>query len=174
MSTEIIETLIVTIVGVVAGSLITLFVSYKVDTYRDKQRDEKRLKSVVKTVASEIHSHKEYILELIDGQEMLRDLVVKLTDIQWEQNQKDIWELDPSAGVLFRRYFDALERIKTKQFTHDCNLEEEFKPLLKLADECLERANFPLRRVEFIADTLRVVVKESSLKEVDENKIDNN
>ena len=170
MFLETIETLIVTIVGVVVGSLITLFVSYKVDSYRDKQRDEKRLKSVAKTVASEIHAHKEYVLSLIDGQEILKDIEVKLTDIQWEQNQKDIWELDPSKGVLFRRYYDALGKIKTKQFNHDSNLEVEFKTLLKLADECLESANFPLRRVEYIADTLRTVVKESSSKEVEKNR----
>ncbi len=166
MSLETIETLAVTIVGIITGSLVTLYVSYKVDSYRDKKRDEKRLKSAAMTVASEIHSHKEYLLALINGQEMLRDIAVKLTDIQWEQNQKGIWELNPSLGVLFRRYFDVLERNKTKQFTHDSDLEEEFKNLLELADECLEKANFPLRRVDYIADTLRVVVKESSSIEV--------
>ena len=169
MSLETIETLIVTIVGVVVGSLITLFVSYKVDTYRDKKRDEKRLKSVAKTVASEIHAHKEFLLSVINGQETLKDKEVKLTDKQWEQNQKDIWELDPSTGVLFRRYYDRLGKIKTKQFTHDSNFEVEFKPLLKLADECLEKANFPLQRAVSKADLLRTVVKESPSKEVAES-----
>ncbi len=147
MSLETIETLIVTIVGVVVGSLITLFVSYKVDSYRDKQKDEKRLKSVAKTVASEIHSHKEYIEALLSGDEMLKDHNAKLSDNQWEKNQKDIWELDPSIGVIFRKYYDELNKMKNKQFTHDSDLDLEFATSLKLAKECLNKADFPYRNV---------------------------
>jgi len=39
--------------------------------------------------------------------------------MQWEQNQTSIWELDLSMGVLFCRYYDALGKIKIKQFAHD-------------------------------------------------------
>lgn len=119
--------------------------SYKVENFREKQRNKRRLQAVARTIASEVHAHKEAIELLFKNRETLKGLWSKFTDTQWQQYQNELWELSPTLGVLFRRYYDAIEAIKTKQFTLDSNIKKEFAPLEKLAITCLEKADFPLR-----------------------------
>lgn len=63
----------------------------------------------------------------------------KLIGMQQEQNQTSIWELDLSKGVLFRRYYDALGKIKNKQFGHDYRDDHDRQNYLIILSKLVKR-----------------------------------
>lgn len=135
------------IIGALVGALIAVIASYGVESFRERQRNISRLQSVARTIASEIHSHKEAIEASLGRKCSIEETKKKFTDIQWQHHQNELWGLAPSTGVLFRKYYDALEEIKSIKLTHDSDLEKEFADVLKIANRCLDEAKFPLRNV---------------------------
>ena len=141
------------IVGAVVGALITLFASYGFESFREKQRNEKRRTSIARTIASEIYFHSEAVEALLKGTETIKTIREKFTDFQWQQYQNELWGLDPLLGVLFRKYYNELENMKTG-LNHNSKLEKEFAPLMELAKECLRKADFPMRKGGAVASVI--------------------
>lgn len=159
MSPELVGALVGGIIAI-AGVLIGTLLSHKLQNIREKQRNESRRQSAARTIASEIHGHKEAVEALLNRKDItIKETRDKLDNVQWRQQQKDIWKLDPSLGVLFRQYYDELENMKSRQFTFDSYLEKEFAPLIEKAEECLKGANFPYSKLK-ASDSLTINTSE--------------
>lgn len=123
---------------------MTVFATYGLEGLRRKRDRGELAKQVARAIASEVHSHKWTLTQVLEGKRQLAEIPY-LPEVQWQASQRELWGLNPVLGVMFRRYYDALGELKSTQFTMGADLEVAFAPILGLADECLRTSDFPLR-----------------------------